>query len=49
MDSDRFDTLTRLLTHGLSRRDALAGLAVLTGISLAQIDETAAKKKRKKK
>ena len=49
MDSERFDTVTRVLARGLSRRGALAGLAALTGISLVQIDDAAAKKKKKKK
>src|SRR5688572_2103548 len=49
MDSEQFDTLTRSLALGLSRRSAIAGLAALTGLNLAQIDQAAAKKKRRKK
>ena len=49
VDSERFDSLVRVLATGISRRGALAGLAALTGPSLVDLDEAGAKKKRKKK
>lgn len=48
MDGERFDTLARVLALGISRRNAMARLVVLTGISLASLDEAEAKKKRRK-
>ena len=49
MDHHRFDRLTRILSRGLSRRGALAGLAALTGMTVAPSEEAAAKKKKRKK
>ena len=51
MDADRFDTLTRSLSFGSSRRRVLAALSggLFGSLTLAQPEDAAAKKKRKKK
>jgi hypothetical protein len=52
MDADRFDTLTRSLASGRSRRGLLTGVAGLVGslgLALGPYDVEARKKKRKRK
>ena len=48
MEQTRFDTLTRNLAHGLTRRGAIAALAALTGAGRAISDDAEAKRKKKK-
>ena len=51
MDADRFDTLTRSLLFGSSRRRVLAALSggLVGALTLGQPDDAGTKKKRKKK
>lgn len=49
MDSDRFDSIIKVLATGITRRGVGMGLAALSGLELARIDSEAKRKKKKKK